>query len=360
MSAKADLGLDAVHRIAKLWMVDDDRIRWNDNGFDWWPGRFKVSVRSEKRQDESDGPAWRLTVRTALLKDIPTDQARLPKDLFTLASLAPTYAWIYTPVGLAKLSHDESNPLDERSLWLQSTVYLRDYSTGWLPDFLSGLAILQPIDAEWLAEVAAEALGGSPDVSRPSDTATTHLDDMLNLAKAVYLPAGQEANRWQGSGEFEDFVAQLGRSDVCFGVTNPGGLTLETPIGSHTATIRIRMDGAHPFLGTGLLATVHLPFSSEEEAAGMSLWLTLKESAIWTDIPVLASWCPLQAANGRCEACNAFFIPNALYRPDVAFNAALWQFARARLMKSIIWPDLKDLTMAEILRERFARSGRPN
>ena len=42
-----DLGIEAVQRIAKLWQVDGNRVVWTEQGFDWWPGSFQVSVKSQ-------------------------------------------------------------------------------------------------------------------------------------------------------------------------------------------------------------------------------------------------------------------------------------------------------------------------
>jgi hypothetical protein len=103
MKAEAQLGPEAVSRLAKLWQVDHDRVRWVDGGFDWWPGRFRVSIRSDKRPNAEDGPAWRLIVQTALLKDIPPDDEQMQRKIFELAQIAPSYGWVYPPAELLQL-----------------------------------------------------------------------------------------------------------------------------------------------------------------------------------------------------------------------------------------------------------------
>ena len=40
------------------------------------------------------------------------------------------------------------------------------------------------------------------------------------------------------------------------------------------------------------------------------------------------------------------FVPNALYQPMLATNLALW----------MLWPELQDKRMADILEERFGKS----
>ena len=70
-----DLGLDALRRMARVWQVDDGPVVWSERRFDWWPTRHKVSVTYDpvpEGQKDEDFPAWRLVVRTALVRDVST------------------------------------------------------------------------------------------------------------------------------------------------------------------------------------------------------------------------------------------------------------------------------------------------
>jgi hypothetical protein len=222
------------------------------------------------------------------------------------------------------------------------------------------MAVMQPADAEWQAEIAARALGGRLDVSRASETAPSHLDDMLNMAKAVYVPEGQKASRWDGIDEFSNIVEEFGRNAFCFGIGDAHGVALETSFGPYTAMISVRSDISHPLLGRGLHAAVHLPPMPESRARYECMSLNYMEASFWTDIPQLSSWCPRKLGEDQFEPYTGFFIPNAVYRPNLATNAALWQLARARWVKENRWPDLKDVPMAEILAERLKEPGQPN
>jgi hypothetical protein len=217
------------------------------------------------------------------------------------------------------------------------------------------MSILQPIDAQRQAEMAAEMLGADPDTSLPSETASAdYSDEMLNVADALYLPHGRPASRWEGSGEFAEIAERFGKNDLCFGTEGPDGITLETPVGPHPALVRLRTDERHPPLGSGLLATLELPFRDDEAAAiDTCAWLNFLQSVMWSDVPQLGAWRPEKAGDGLYSPASAFFIPNLLYGPGLATNAALWQVAHARWAKQQLWADLKDLTMAEILKNRF-------
>ena len=350
MNTDRDIGREAVLRIAENWQVDEDRLVWTENGFDWWPGSFKVSVNCLKSDLETHGDAWRLTARTALFSNVSVDDPKTRNLIGILSNFAPTYAWVYAPVELAE-QHKE---LVDRTVWLQSTVYLREDTAEWLPEFFGRLAILQPIHAQSDFEPDGQLLGAQPDFSFPPEsTASDHIDDMLNVADALYIPAGQQPSRWEGSDEFGELAEQYGRNDMCFGHGDPKGVTLETPIGSDSALIRLHTNSPHPILGSGLLATLQLPFWKDEmEITDECMWLNYIQSWMWTDFPQLGSWFAKDNGDGQWESRHSMFFPNALYKPGLATNAALWQVGHARWVKQKLWPDLVDLTMLEIMEKR--------
>jgi hypothetical protein len=210
------LGTEAVRRLAKLWLVDDGRVRWGDNGFDWWPGRFRVSIRSQELPNASVGPAWCVMVRTAFLKDIPFDREDVRRSFFQFANGAASYAWVHAPAELAVRfsQRDVAESLAGRLAWFQSTVYVTETNAEWLPEFFGQLAILQPIDAEWQADVLAPILGAHPDFSEISNSGSDHADQILRVAQTTYMSAGHEPSRWRGSHEFVDAVERVGRNDL--------------------------------------------------------------------------------------------------------------------------------------------------
>jgi hypothetical protein len=46
-------------------------------------------------------------------------------------------------------------------------------------------------------------------------------------------------------------------------------------------------------------------------------------------------------------------MPNALYGPGLATNIAFWFLRRARWVREQRFPDIKDVTMLEVLNKRF-------
>lgn len=351
MTAPRDLGDEAVQRIARLWQVEEDRVKWTTQGFDWWPGRFRVSVASHRQQDEE---AWRLSVSTDFLRNVPLQDFECRKAILMMSRFAPSYAWVFTPPEVQEQYELHADGV----LKFRSSVYLREDTAGWLPEFLGRMAILQPIQAEVQAEAAVSLVKGQVDCSLPRDNASPdYRDEVLDVAGAIYVPAGREESRWIGTDEFMTTASRFGRQDMCFGMGDATGLTLETPIGTSSALIRLRTDVPHPALGKGLLSSVQLPFWQDEtKTVEDAMWYNFFQSVFWSDVPQLGSWHPRQVADGQYCAASGTFYPNALYMEWLATNAALWQLGLARWIKERFHTDLVDQTMAQILESRMDRS----
>jgi hypothetical protein len=356
---RRDLGREAVERIAAVWQVDAARRVDVDGGFDWWPAQHRVSVRHTKANAEEHGEAWRVSVTTEFLTGANVASAECRKTLVMLGSMAPTYAWIFVP---PDVNREYEIPIDG-NVELRSSVTLRADTNDWLPEFLARVAILQPIHAQRMATSVAELVGGRSHVSGPGNAAPdAFVDDILGVDAAVFGPEGQAPSRWLECAEFAAVAETYGRSDTCWGNGDRSALALETPYGRASSRIRLHTDIVHPWLGNGLLSTVELPFTAAPDAiVDECAWLNFFESRFWTDFPQLGSWHPREHPNGESRSASAWFLPNALFAPGIATNAALWAVARARWVRQTLHPDLKDLPMNEILRERFDLSpdGRP-
>jgi hypothetical protein len=218
------------------------------------------------------------------------------------------------------------------------------------------MSIMQPINAQIQADFLADMLkGGAPDGSRPEYLANSALHGILSLAEQVYVPFGKEECRWIGTGEFVGFAEKYALNDNCFGFGSETGLTVETPFGSNSALIRLHTDQKHPALGNGLLATLQIPFFADaSEIASECAWLNFFESVTWTNIPLFGCWHPDALGPEEEQEGLAFasFVPNALYRPGLATQVALWMISRAWWLRQTRWPDLEDKTMMEIMQGR--------
>ena len=341
--------VEAVERLAKLWQVDSARMVRTEQGFDWWPSQFRTSVMTTERVEEGE-PSCRVVVRTDLMRDVDLGASEIRGRIALLAALSPTYSWVYPPPEL--IAQHELK--DANKVWLQSTAYVRSDNLTWMPEFIGRMAILQAIFSHEHAAEVAKLVRGEPHRSAPEEKSDSCVDDILGVGADVYGPAGERMSQWVGCPEFAQTADQFGRGDLCFGNGDAGGLTLETPVGESSALIRLRPDVPHPQLQSGLLASVELPFEHpQERTVDECLWLNFNEASLWTDVPQFGSWHPREGKDGTSHAANGFFIPNALFQPGLATNAALWQVGRARWAKNTLYPELEDLPMIEILKRRL-------
>lgn len=353
MKDQKNLGARALRAIAELWRSDGPRSRWRDDGFDWWPGDFRVSVSALRRLDEFGPEMWQISVRTEFLKDAPINHPDFAKRVGLLSKLSPTYALVYPP---PQLWEQYGSPETVPQLSFSNTIYVTSENIEWLPGFLGHMAIMQPINAQIRSEATVALFpGSSPAVSRPDALADAGLDGMLEFADQVYAPLGREPNRWVGTDEFASLAEGWNRSEFCHAVASEHGLSLETSFGNETALIELWTDQSSLQLGNGLLTTLQLPYVADskaiaEECAGLNFVETL-----WTDIPQFGGWCPHTAGDGQERPSFAVFIPNALYGPGIASQAVYWMLQRARRLRQERWPDDVDIPVHKIFEARIAR-----
>jgi len=347
-----NLGQLALEKLKQLWQVRSERLIKTDDGFDCWPGRFRVSVIVQSLKYPEDMGAWRIRVSTDFLREVRVEDPKVLGMLLEFGKFSPTYAFVTPPPAVVE---DYDVPT-RGTVRMESTIYLREDDAGWIPDFFGRLAILQPIDAERLADEYARILGAQPWTSGPGKPQPDdYLDEILCVADALYVPAGRDQSRWIGTNEFSDFAERFAKHDTCFGFGDRNGMTLETPFGESSALIRCRTDVPHHGLGCGLLATLQLPFSkSQQETDDESMWFNYFESISWTNHPQLGGWHSREFPSGESGSAIALFIPNIMYRDGIASNTAIWLMEKARWARETFWPDLNDLTMSEILERRFS------
>ena len=356
LSARHDFAANAIRELYELWQVEPHQSQLvgkpNDLygsgfGFDWWPGDFKVQVRVQG----GDTDFCRLSVRTDFLRDVDRTKPEFFTRLGGLNRLAVGFALVCAPSGLSGESADPRS----FDVWLASVVYV--YPTmSWLTRFFGYLALLQPIEAQGRAGPAAVLLGGAPNVSKRGDpNAKSELDDMLNAEKDVFQAAGQDASRWRGTGEFEAIAERWGRNDAAFGIGDPTGLTRETPFGDRSALLQLLTDRPHPRLGNGLFSVASLPtsFDDSEQAHYLAAVMNYREAIEWTECQslLLGAWSVAEQG----QIAYGAFIPNALYRPGIAENEALQELTRLRWTREEYGPEVADLPMIEIIRNRMER-----
>lgn len=356
---------NALGQILGVWQVDAKDLRGRGpKGFDWLPGSHLVSVRAVPFDlkdptylmlqgmggaNPRDGGV-RLSVTTRLIADFPIKIKKAVELINVMAPmLSSTYSLVYPPQEFVKGANAPESPYD---LELFSSIYIDQNLVGWLPNFFSQMAIMQPIDAELRGYSLPEMLGGGQPAFEDGRK-REELDDILEVADQIFVPAGARPSRWNGSDEFATFAQLFGKSEDCFANGDQTGLTAEVPFGSGSALIQCSTNQAHPQLGNGLLVTLQLPHNATDQADGGVAALNFFEARAWTEVPNLGCWHLRNTGSDRGTVpAHSTFIPNALYRPGLIQNFVLWEMGRARWVRQTFFPELRDRLMLEIYEER--------
>jgi hypothetical protein len=325
-----DFVSEALIEIADLWKVDHARSIPTDDGFDWWPGDFKVSVSATRRTDGYVPETWMLSVKTDFLKEIPVNNGRFVRfATLTSGAFGSTYAWVFPP---AEVWDHHGVAGTRPQLWFANTAYLTSENAYWLPRFLAHMSIMQPINAR-MAPVMPKTLGGGvPNVSSSALLGRSQQKDVLDETMAAYSSLGSSPNRWVATGEFETIARDWNELEQCSCSGNGQGFTLDMGLGDQPARISLSTNQKHPHLGNGLLGNLILPiFGERTSIAERCAALNLSET-MWTDIPQFGSWFPFFLPDDH--ACLQFssFIPNALYGEGIASLMVLWLYQRIRLV----------------------------
>lgn len=264
-----NIGQACLQTIASIWQAGKSSIKWLSSGFDWTPGSHLVRVRASP--DESGG-RWRISVETSVLKAVPLNAKKFIAGVAAQSAiLTSTYSTQYPPIW------DEELPAFRARLTHFSSIYVDVNLVSWLPRFFAQEALVQVINAELQSTKMSELIGGKPDFL-PSGKHNDP-DEILEIVGAIYVPEGKKPSRWANTDEFTKVAETYGRSDYCFGLGDPSGLTLEVPFGEDTALIRLRANEKHPQLGSGLLATIQIRLVADlEELAVQTARLNFMEA----------------------------------------------------------------------------------
>ncbi len=347
----------ALRAIAQTWSVKKSEMAETESGFDWLPGSHTVHVHISPDNREATGKSigpgrFRIWITTDYLRSVPIENEKFVRLVGTMSkSFCPTYSLVYPPLECWKQYYD-GKPADMRFF---SSAYVYEDTAGWIPNFLAQMAVLQPINAERQSATPELFGGGEPAFANGKKNPT--VSETLSLAETIFVPEGKKASNWIGSDEFEKFAEAKAKNDVCFGFGDKNSMMLEIPFGADTALVSFKTDEKHPQLGNGLLVATQIRSSQRfEDVCTETAWLNFFESTFWTDFPQLGCWHPQETSNGGANWAHSCFIPNAVFAPGLVENFAYWAIGRVQWARRTIFPDLKDLTMTQILDQRFGKS----
>jgi hypothetical protein len=326
-----DIVSEALVEIADLWKVDHARSIPTDDGFDWWPGDFKVSVSATRRTDGYVPETWMLSVKTDFLKEIPLDSDRFLRFAGSMSgALGSTYAWVFPP---AEVWNHHGVAGTKPQLWFANTAYLTSENACWLPRFLAHMSIMQPITARTAAAISKALGGGVPNVSSSALLGRSQQKDVLDETFAAYSLLGSSSNRWTGTREFETIAGNWNGLAQCVCRGSGEEFTLEMPVGDQPAMIKLSTNKKHMQLGIGLHGDLKLPIYGERKSITERCAALNLSETMWTDIPQFGCWWPFDLGTDDHACLNfSLFIPNALYGEGIASLMVLWLFQRIRLV----------------------------
>ena len=344
-----------LEEVASTWRAEGNETILTENGFDWQPGSHTVHVRILRNNNQqTDHERFRLSVETEYLRSVPVEDPNFVRLVgMSSLSLTSTYSLVYPPADVWKQYSDG----ESANMSMFSSVYVDQNTIGWLPRFFARMAILQPINAEIHAVNSPKLFGGGMPAFIDKKQREC-CDTMLNVARDIYVPEGRKQCRWTGTREFVEFSEQYGQQDTCFGFGDSSGMTLETPFGADSALIRFMTDQFHPELGSGLLITTQIrAWTSLDDIRAEAAYLNFLESLSWTDFPQLGCWHAQAINESEGNLAHTCFVPNALYGPNIAINFAIWSIARVQWVRNTRFPNMENLTMAQILQGRIGLTG---
>lgn len=191
-------GAELLQEIASVWQVDRGDTHWRQSGFDWSPGSHLVRVRTVApgADDPENCDRWRLSVETELLTWAASGGSTIMSRLATITPLmTSTYSLVYR-------DHNRRPALN-----FFSSVYLDPEMVPSVLRFFAPVALLQPINAELHSEQWATDLGG--EAAFIGSRRAPHCDEILDVARQIYVPEGAKPSRWQNVSEFAESRSSL-------------------------------------------------------------------------------------------------------------------------------------------------------
>jgi len=309
-----DLGLSAVKYIYEKLAIDEEWSQWYERGFVWWGYQLAQNVWAEPCIEVEGYVFCRIHVRTDLLDDFSGSDEQL------IELIPMTY--------LSTLSGPMRAPSDPTRIQLASNVYLHEDTKGWLQEVLATAAIMQAEEASLLVGELARLTGARPAFSpHPTTGSREDWDDILNVPKQLFIPAGVDPSRFLGHDMLQ--TLEMLQQPPCIRATgDKDGLCAEFPFGQLSSLLQMKTMEGHPRYGHGLMMQLEIPIPSSGDTDLGAAKMALKLNEMERDDPrafphFLGSWCP-----GERAVCFVSFFPNWLFK--VGINQALAQVAMGR------------------------------
>ncbi len=327
MTEPADLGPELVDRLFRHLMVDEAWSTREERGFTWWPHRAAQRVWAGRSFEDNGVSGCRLHVESDALRLDGSLEDPAASVLVALLRFPPLSSFhVDTETGAVRL-------------WASAFV-----SGETAPHLLPRLAVAAALQATYV-EMGAPALRQHTGLrsltsSHPVTGPRPDADDMLNLAGARLMPAGERPSRYGDTAELAAIADDLFAREADARLV-PGGLNARFPFREDgdrpfgplsSSLLQVRTHEAHPELGNGAFLRLFLPPVIRGDLTRAALWLNQLERhderlaglclGAWTleqSEPELEL--PVRPAPPRLA--HVTFLPNYVFAQNTLFNASM-------------------------------------
>lgn len=337
----SDVGLEALQKIHKELLIDEQWTERGERVFAWVGHRLKQRVRASKVFEDGGAVLSRLSAETAVVEGVTAAEEEVLRVLARLNRHALGNAYSYLPA--------------ESTIVATAGAYVHADTLGWrIPQF-AGYVIAQLAMAETEADYLADQAGGEVALkAHETHGMRDSVDDMLNVLEDVFAADGRAKSRFENAFEFETIadiargtprVATLGGSAT--------GIALEVAFGQETSLAVLQTDVPHRRIGHGLAVTLRLPINvTREEADRIAGFLNRKEAIGDVDTLHYGAWYCDERPDYRRSVAYQMFLPNRFYLAGISQDASYSCVGRARWADRVLNGEVSEARPWELLAER--------
>jgi hypothetical protein len=318
-----DVAATTLKTIHQHLRIDEEWTVWGDRGFSWMGFRLQQRFFVSLPFEDAGMQVQRVWSVTPVVDDV-----RAPEDQI-LGILS----------GLNRFSVGEALVWDSynRRVLCHTGAIVHEETLPWRPGQIADYAILALRTCEDRAGQLAELLDGRVSAwPHPQSGHRQEPDEMLYVGERLFVPQGQEPNRYASEEEFAAVYADVVNTPFFSAGGSAEGIVIEVPFGdSDTSLIQLHTDVRHPTFGNGLLCTLKVRLPESVAGTGPKLANELNYLEAQGDLPSgnFGAWCEDQAA-GQPLLAHSRFLPNLIYRKllavdtaRIAVNRAIWAAA---------------------------------
>jgi hypothetical protein len=329
----ADVGLSALEIIYKQLLIDDPWTIRGEGEFSWIGHRLQQTIRAGAPFEDEGITLSRLSASCVVVEGVTAPQGEVLRMLARVNRHAVGSAYTYWP--------------STQSISANAIAYVHDDTLEWRPKQYASLAILQLCLAETEADWLAERAGGTVAArEHPTSGRRVDADDMLNVLDGPFASRGRQPSLFANEFEMETIADVAKRSSRVASLGGSAeGVALEVAFGGGTSLTMLHTEEPHRRLGNGLTVRVNLPSTvTPEDADWMAASLNSQEAVGSAVATHYGAWCWDTWPTTGLTLAYQSFMPNALYQPGIAQDAAY------SCVKRALWVD-------RLLNEKPAEEG---